>query len=62
MPEMHFLHLILGPKPLQLNTKSQGKRCNGNSTPPGLGTLRNGLWGNAPPERGASGFWGGSGT
>ena len=30
MPEMHFLHLILGPKPLQLNTKSQGKRCNAN--------------------------------
>ena len=43
MPEMHFLHLIPDPKPLQLNTKSQGKRCNGNSTPPELGTLRNGL-------------------
>ena len=62
MPEMDFLHLIPGPKSLQLNTKSQGKRCNSNSTPSGLGTLCNGLWGKAPPERGASGFLGGSGT
>ena len=48
---------IPGPRPLKLNTESQGKRCNSNSTPPGLGTLRSGFCGKAPPERGASAFF-----
>ena len=61
MPEMYFLYLIPGPRPLKLNIESQGKRCNSNSTPPGLGTLRSGFAGRLRPKKAPRRFFSGFG-